>query len=104
VFRTNTSQNQVNSQPNTYQVKGIYPFFLVGTLPQVTFHSDDPILLPPDPRYIALHAACAKVAHMSGASEYIEMVMKDMEKTVLAEDGSSARLLARALQLCVDTA
>jgi hypothetical protein len=104
-FRTNQNENQVNGQPNTYEVKGGYPLVLAGTLPQVTFRSDDITLPPPEPRYIALHAACAKVAHRSGAAEYIDMVMSDMEKiVVLAEDGSSARVLARALQFCVDTA
>ena len=51
-------------------------------------------LPPPDPRYLKLHAACAKVAHLSGAGEYIDNVLRDTETTrVLAKDGSSADLL-----------
>lgn len=48
----------------------------------------------PDPDLIALHAVCARVAHMSGAAEYIDMLERDAEETtVLASDGSSAYLL-----------
>lgn len=61
----------------------------------------NPITLPtnhnipaPDSRYLRLHAACAKVAHLSGAAEHIENILRDMEATrVLAKDGSSSDLL-----------
>jgi len=54
----------------------------------------------PDPRYLRIHAACARVAHLSGAGEYILTVLRDMETTVvLAKDGSSSDLLHHAL-LC----
>jgi len=53
-----------------------------------------PIPALPDPTLIALHAACARVAHMSGAAEYLDMLERDAEDTtVLASDGSSAYLL-----------
>ena len=52
------------------------------------------VLPPPDPRYLRLHAACAQAAHLSGAGEYINNILRDMETTrVLAKDGSSADLL-----------
>lgn len=54
--------------------------------------------LPPDPRLLALHAACARVAHMSGATGFIDQVEQDMEETkVLAYDGSFAPLLSHLL-------
>ena len=93
------------NKPHTYNVKGRDWAVVVGTRSQVTFGSDDPSLPPPDARYLALHAACAKVAFMSGAAEHIDMVMRDMEDIkVLAADGSSANVLALALQLCAATA
>ncbi|KAF8322435.1 hypothetical protein F5887DRAFT_1142921 [Amanita rubescens] len=83
--------------PNTYIVDIWDPFFRVDILPEVTFYSNDPSLPPPDSRYLALHAACAKVTHMSDAAKHIDMFMRDMEDTkVLAADD--------ALQLCVATA
>jgi hypothetical protein len=54
----------------------------------------------PDPDLIALHAACARVAHMSGAAEYFDMLERDAEETtVLASNGSSAYLLHGLLSL-----
>jgi len=59
-----------------------------------------PVLALPDPDLIALHAACARVAHMSGAAEYIASLERDEEEmTVLASDGSSAYLLHGLLNL-----
>jgi len=62
----------------------------------VTFSSRHQSLRLPDPRLLALHAACARVAHMSGAAEAFDKFECDVEDTrVLAFefDGSSARLL-----------
>ena len=53
---------------------------------------------PPDHRLLALHAACARVAHMSGAAQFFDQVDRDVEETeVLAFDGSSAHLLSHLL-------
>jgi len=59
-----------------------------------------PIPALPDPELIALHAACARVAHMSGAAEYLDILERDAEEmAVLASDGSSAYLLRGLLSL-----
>ena len=58
----------------------------------------------PSPEWLALHAACAKVAHLSGAAEYIETILRDAEETtVLAADGSSGEILTHLLQHVVRT-
>jgi len=82
---------------NQYTVRANNPGTLT-TLPEtVTFHAQGNLPLP-DPRYLALHAACAKVAHLSGAGEYIDTIDRDLDTAlVLAHDGSSARLLGEAL-------
>ncbi|KAG6375726.1 hypothetical protein JVT61DRAFT_2571 [Boletus reticuloceps] len=52
----------------------------------------------PDPRLLALHATCARVAHMSGAAEFFDKVERDAEEMkVLAFDGSSAPLLSHLI-------
>ena len=52
----------------------------------------------PDPRYLALHAACVKIAHPSVAGQYIDGVDRDISTTlVLANDGSSSRVLAETI-------
>ena len=65
----------------------------------VTFTSPDPVKLPvPSPWYLDLHAACCRVAHLSGAGQCIDDILRDMEDTqVLSQDGSSAEVLKYAL-------
>ncbi|KAG2008082.1 hypothetical protein CC2G_013552 [Coprinopsis cinerea AmutBmut pab1-1] len=85
--------------PNTYDIQSLYPPELLGLPKTVRFESSDPERLPlPNPRCLEIHAACAKVAHLSGAAEYLENVLRDYEETrVLAEDGTSAELLSHLL-------
>lgn len=52
----------------------------------------------PDPRYLALHAACAKVVHASGMAEILDRAFDDLESMpTLSNDGSSAYVLQHAL-------
>ena len=68
-------------------------------LTTVEFSTADPTARPvPSAQYLRLHAACALVAHKSGAAAYVEALARDLATlTVLAEDGSSAGVLAAAL-------
>ncbi|KZT08966.1 uncharacterized protein LAESUDRAFT_757151 [Laetiporus sulphureus 93-53] len=65
----------------------------------VTLMSSNPTTLPlPSPKLLALHAACAKVAHLSGAGVYIDKLDQDLDDLdVLADDGGSADVLNHAL-------
>ncbi|KAJ8588954.1 hypothetical protein M405DRAFT_792280 [Rhizopogon salebrosus TDB-379] len=84
--------------PNKYNICGRREASLVGLPPTVTFTTTDPRLPLPDPRYLRVHAACARVAHLSGAGECIDRVIRDLQYTdVLATDGSSAEMLDFAL-------
>jgi hypothetical protein len=86
--------------PNQYRVCAADPIDLRGVVSQVvTFTSPDLINLPlPSPRYLGLHAACARVTHLSGAGGYIEAVLRDLEERwELANDGSTADALKFAL-------
>jgi len=54
----------------------------------------------PDRKLLTVHAACARVAHMSGAAEYIDKFDRDVEDTlVLSKDGSDAPLIIGRLEL-----
>ncbi len=66
---------------------------------EVTFTTSDQENLPvPSEALLTLHAACAKVAHLSGAAEYIDKSDRDVEDlSVLAYDGSSGEALKSAL-------
>jgi hypothetical protein len=65
----------------------------------VTFSTTDAEHLPvPSRELLALHATCCKVAHFSGAAEYIDRTYLDEEETgVLASDGTSGDMLTYAL-------
>ena len=92
----------LQGQPvNTYFIRTVTRFRSVITT-EITFTSPDPELELPDPRYLKLHAAICKVAHMSGAAEYMDKHDRDLEELyVLAPDGSSAELFTAHLQRCV---
>ncbi|KAF8521616.1 hypothetical protein BU17DRAFT_64842 [Hysterangium stoloniferum] len=42
-----------------------------------------------NPRYLAIHAAFAKVLRASGAAEYLETIFRDQEEIAIACDGST---------------
>ena len=65
----------------------------------MTFTSSDPLVYPyPSQELLKLHAACAKVAHLSGAGEYIDSLDRDADDMdVFATDGSSSAILTHAL-------
>ena len=73
------------------------PGLLHGLPMTVSFIAQNNAPLP-DLHYLALHATCAKVAHLSGAGQHINSVDRDIDTTpVLARDGSSSRVLVEAI-------
>jgi len=95
----------VPGQPNTYLVRAAHDI-LSRELPiSVTFQSQHPDLELPDPRYLEMHAACCRVAHMSGAAGYLDDILDDLDEgktRVLSEDGSSGKLLDFSLLTSMD--
>jgi len=81
------------------------PHIGLGVKSRITFRSvpvGQEVIPAPDPRIIALHAACAKVAHMSAAAEYLEKVFRDPEQLrVMTDDGAFLNLVGtlRNLQI-----
>ena len=99
-----SSINLTPAQPNRYNI-GVHYESLKRTLSKidhlrvgdrlsVTFTPQYKGARLPDPKLLTLHAVCAWVGHMSGAAKAIGELERDAEETsVLARDGSSARLL-----------
>ncbi|KDQ11302.1 hypothetical protein BOTBODRAFT_89697, partial [Botryobasidium botryosum FD-172 SS1] len=59
----------------------------------VVFTTNRPDIPFPNPRYLALHAACAKVTRASGVAKSVDEILGDLEdSSVLSEDGSSTLL------------
>jgi len=90
---------EATSQKDRYEARFFGPIPLRDARQFVTFTTHDPEHLPvPAPELLALHATCCKVAHLSGSSEWIDMVHRDInEMGVLAPDGTSGDMLGYAL-------
>ena len=86
------------NKENRYRLRAVDPR-LIRRFPEIIeFRSHHPDIPLPNPRYLALHAACSEVANLSGAGDYIEKTLRELEEIqVLSEDGSSADLLKWAL-------
>ncbi|KAJ7190510.1 hypothetical protein GGX14DRAFT_604146 [Mycena pura] len=66
--------------------------------PQAIIDSD--VLLPvnlPDPELMAMHAACARIAAMSGAADQLHLLMQDRDDTEMLTD-TTVRLLDSLLR------
>lgn len=44
---------------------------------------------PPSPRLLAVHRAISRIMNLSGAGEYIDRILEDLEKMNVKEDGST---------------
>ncbi|KXN83403.1 hypothetical protein AN958_01476 [Leucoagaricus sp. SymC.cos] len=86
-------------QMNRYKLEASDPSFLRSYPEFITFTTPDPEKLPvPSPIYLAIHAACAKVAHLSGAAARIDEFYQDMEDgKTLDPNGASANILEHAI-------
>ncbi|KAJ7164800.1 hypothetical protein C8R43DRAFT_988552 [Mycena crocata] len=103
--------------PNKYDIFFAYPELTYGYLGlkhqvELTnfagnrkFKSAHKQLPLPDPQLLALHAVCARVAHMSGAGEVLDEFDREVEEMrVFARDGASANLLYMKLSPFVSAA
>lgn len=90
----------IQGEENEYKLEAADPIDLRGYPEYVTFTTPDRVQFPlPSPAYLAIHAACAKIAHLSGAAECIDKFYRDMEDgTVLHSDGASASILEEAIR------
>ncbi|KAF6750357.1 hypothetical protein DFP72DRAFT_1072372 [Ephemerocybe angulata] len=94
----------VPNRPNVYEIHHNlerWEFYAKVRAGEIELKTPDPEKCPlPSLRYLEIHAACARVAHFSGAGTYIyKHLWKDDGEMppVLDADGSSAWLLAHLL-------
>ncbi|KAL0959553.1 hypothetical protein HGRIS_011267 [Hohenbuehelia grisea] len=90
---------EATNTPNQYRIRVADPCYATPRRELVTFSTSDPVHLPlPSAELLALHATCAKVAHLSGAAEYLDNMERRLKVSqVLASDGSSAAVLHYAI-------
>ncbi|KAF8908574.1 hypothetical protein CPB84DRAFT_1843468 [Gymnopilus junonius] len=96
---------ELTENENVYRVIAIDPKHFNASLLRstVTCTTPDKEKLPlPSPSYVSIHAACAKVAQLSGAASYITKVLDNVtnwESGFFAEDGSLSQAMYQAFRL-----
>ncbi|KAG7445187.1 uncharacterized protein BT62DRAFT_1006872 [Guyanagaster necrorhizus] len=85
-----TSFEATGQRANEYRVCALRALYIIHCPPTITFTTTDPANYPvPSPRYLAIHAPCARASRK---------VMREREfTTVLVYDGGSAALLEQLL-------
>jgi hypothetical protein len=77
--------------PHTYIIQQTisYPFFRRPKLPltRTFFTTPDRTIDPPSSRLLAIHRACSLVLHLSGAAEFVNKVIRDMDEKKVESDG-----------------
>ncbi|KKZ61579.1 hypothetical protein EMCG_00562 [[Emmonsia] crescens] len=88
----------VPNQERTYRVDTFLPPGILQDIPVTrTLYLADTPIEPPSPRLLAIHCAIAHILHLSGAGEYIDNILRDMEEKGIQENGSTP--LGRIVQL-----
>ena len=60
--------------------------------------------LLPNPKFLRIHAACCRIARLSGIAEYLDDIYRRLdEQHVLSADGRSADVLDHVLRRLQDT-
>jgi hypothetical protein len=78
-----------DSPPHTYRIGTFLPPGLEDLLPTTRTLFTHPTIDPPSERLLALHRAVAHILHLSGAGDYINNILRDMEDGVVRGDGST---------------
>jgi len=79
--------------PNTYIIQQTtsYPFFRRPKFPltRTLFTTLDRTIDPPSSRLLAIHRACSLILHLSGAGEFVNKVIRDMDEKAVESDGTT---------------
>ncbi len=90
VFTRRTESLQ-GDQDNTYAIRARHKEILYSCRKNpITLTSQHPDLPLPNRTFLAIHAACCRVADLSGATEYIEERLDKMEDIGALAEGSSS--------------
>ncbi|QSS52363.1 hypothetical protein I7I53_07977 [Histoplasma capsulatum var. duboisii H88] len=88
----------VPSQLHTYQVKPFLPeIFPDLPVTRTLYPSVDCTIDAPLPRFFAIHSAIAHILHLSGAGEYIDKILRDLEN--IGGHGGGSTELGRLVML-----
>jgi hypothetical protein len=77
---------------NRYTIRTVKPLLPSRPALPITrdlFITSDHNIDPPMARLLAIHRACCLIMHLSGAGEYIDKVLRDMEEIGVRSDGTT---------------
>ncbi|KAJ6504527.1 hypothetical protein DFH09DRAFT_1335162 [Mycena vulgaris] len=106
-FRFYLDEQAYPTSPNKYKARMVengWRFSDGHASPDVEFRQVEGVE-PPDPQFLRVHAAFAKVLNLCGAAEYVEIVERDAESaTTLRIDGTTdfGTLLMSRLPIAAD--
>lgn len=83
---------QALETPHTYRIDSfLHPDTVRGAFPvtRTLYQTEDRTIDLPSPRLLALHYAIAHILHLSGAGEYINKVLDNLDKGIVQSDGST---------------
>ncbi|KZT74307.1 hypothetical protein DAEQUDRAFT_753793 [Daedalea quercina L-15889] len=107
LWLTAAQDEQGGTIPHTYDVslidgEELLPRVGIGIKLRITLKATatvgGEVIPPPHPRLIALHAACAEIAHMSGAAEHLNEIFRDADAVSDMTEPNAAYELTRALK------
>lgn len=92
---------QDSDTPNRYEIMSTEPFVFTGRISQsnpfLTLTSTDSRLTLPNPAYLRIHAACCKVAHLSGAVGHYDLLDDGSDDGGYSERGANPHVLCARL-------
>lgn len=80
---------RIPDAPYTYRIDTFLPPILSRPFPITRALFIHPTIDPPLERLLALHYAIAHILRLSGAGDYIDKILRDMEDGIVREDGST---------------
>jgi hypothetical protein len=84
---------EATTEPHTYHIDSVHALSLVRhpILPvtRTLLLTPDHTIDPPSPRLLAIHRAIARILNLSGAGDYIDRILRDLEEVEIKWDGST---------------
>ncbi|RMD40204.1 hypothetical protein DV735_g4920, partial [Chaetothyriales sp. CBS 134920] len=81
-----------SSETHTYRIDYLGEDYMrppILPIQRTLFLSDTRTIDPPSQRLLAIHAAIARILHMSAAGYYIDRILDDLDKPAVLSDGST---------------
>jgi len=81
------------TKPHSYHIDSVHALSLVRhpILPvtRTLLLTSDHTIDPPSPRLLTIHRAIARILNLSGAGDYINRILRDLDEVEIKGDGST---------------